>query len=67
MAEISEKAIRMMAEVVEAVAEDPCEMLGDDSEQVQDCREESEHTDDWCTTCLARAAWAEYLGECNPT
>jgi len=63
MADVSDKAIRLMAEVVEAIAADPCEMLGDDSEQEQDCREETEHTDDWCVTCLAREAWAEYLGE----
>ena len=63
MAETSAKAIQMMAEVVETIANDPCVLVGDDSEQVQDCREESEHSADWCVTCLARAAWAEYLGQ----
>ena len=63
MAETSAKTIQMMAEVAETIASDPCELLGDDSEQVQDCREESSHTEDWCVTCLARAAWAEYPGE----
>jgi hypothetical protein len=58
MAAISDRVIQLMAEVVEAVSQDPCEMLGDDSEQIQDCRQESSHTDDWCTTCLARAPWA---------
>jgi hypothetical protein len=63
MAATSDKTIQMMAQVVEIVAQHPCELLGDDSDQVQDCREESEHTDDWCVTCLARAAWDAYLGE----
>jgi hypothetical protein len=62
MAGVSDKTIQMMAVVVEAVAQDPCEML-DDGEQEQDCREETSHQDDWCVTCMARAAWEAYSGE----
>jgi hypothetical protein len=54
-------AIVMLAEVAEPVAAAPCELGQSIDDPQSECRKVwPDSADDWCLTCLAREAMAEY-------